>query len=104
MKIKLTLAALLFLLPFNIYGSKGNKKSKIENENLPDIDVFDGLEHDDKTSRPAVRTVARRYSGGHHDLQRFKTLISPSNVAQNANPGTVLETAHPEDSKTPPIC
>ena len=29
-----------------------------------------------------------------------KTSISPSNIAQNANPGTVLKTAHPEDSKT----
>ena len=45
-----------------------------------------------------------RYSAGHHDLQQSKTLISPSNVAQNANPGTVLETARPEDSKTPPTC
>ena len=44
------------------------------------------------------------YSAGHHDLHRSKTLISPSNVAQNANPGTVLETARPEDSKTPPTC
>ena len=44
------------------------------------------------------------YSAGHHDLHRSKTLISPSNNAQNANPGTVLETARPEDSKTPPTC
>ena len=34
----------------------------------------------------------------------LKPLISPSNVAQNANPGTVLETARPEDSKTTPTC
>ena len=34
----------------------------------------------------------------------LKPSISPSNVAQNANPGTVLETARPEDSKTPPTC
>ena len=33
-----------------------------------------------------------------------KPSISPSNVAQNANLGTVLETARPEDSKTPPTC
>ena len=46
----------------------------------------------------------KKYSAGHHDLHRSKTLISPSNVAQNANPGTVLETARPEDSKTPPTC
>ena len=44
------------------------------------------------------------YSGGHHDLQRSKSSISLSNVALNANPGTVLETACPEDSKTPPTC
>ena len=49
-------------------------------------------------------TLASIYSAGHHDLHRSKTLISPSNVAQNANPGTVLETARPEDSKTPPTC
>ena len=34
----------------------------------------------------------------------LKPSISPSNVALNSNPGTVLETAHPEDSKTPPTC
>ena len=33
-----------------------------------------------------------------------KPLISPSNVALNANPETVLKSAHPEDSKTPPTC
>ena len=33
-----------------------------------------------------------------------KPSISPSNLAQNANPGTVLKTARPEDSKTPPTC
>ena len=44
------------------------------------------------------------YSGGHHDLQRSKSSISLSNVALNANPRTVLETARPEDSKTPPTC
>ena len=44
------------------------------------------------------------YSGGHHDLHQWKPSISPSNVALNSNPGTVLETARPEDSKTPPTC
>ena len=34
----------------------------------------------------------------------LKPSISPLNVAQNVNPGTVLETACPEDSKTPPTC
>ena len=33
-----------------------------------------------------------------------KPAISPSNVAQNANSGTVLDSARPEDSKTPPTC
>ena len=33
-----------------------------------------------------------------------KPSISPSNFAQNANPGTVLKTARPEDSKTPTTC
>ena len=44
------------------------------------------------------------YSGGHHDLYQCKPLISPSNVALNSNPGTVLKSARPEDSKTPPTC
>ena len=34
----------------------------------------------------------------------LKPSVSPSNVAQNENQGTVLETACPEDSKTPPTC
>ena len=33
-----------------------------------------------------------------------KPAISPSNIAQNTNPGTVLDSARPEDSKTPPTC
>ena len=41
--------------------------------------------------------ATRTYSG-------LKPSISPSNVALNSNPGTVLETACPEDSKTPPTC
>ena len=44
-----------------------------------------------------------RYSGGHHDLYQCKPSISTSNVALNANPGTVLKTACPEDFKTPNI-
>ena len=39
-----------------------------------------------------------KYSGGHHDLYRCKPSISTSNVALNANPGTVLKSACPEDS------
>ena len=42
------------------------------------------------------------YSGGHQHLQQWKTSISPSNVALNTNPGTVLKSACPEGSKTPP--
>ena len=58
------LAALLFLLPYNICGSKENENYRMETENLPNIDVSDGLdmEHDDKTSGPAVKTVMRRES------------------------------------------
>ena len=37
-------------------------------------------------------------------MQLSKSSISLSNVALNSNPGTVLETARPEDSKTPPTC
>ena len=43
--------------------------------------------------------------GGHHTVVATRTCsglkpsISPSNVALNSNPGTVLETARPEDSK-----
>ena len=44
------------------------------------------------------------YSGGQLDLQRCKPSITTSNVALNVNPGTVLKTARPEDSKTPPTC
>ena len=47
------LAALLFLLPSYICGSKEIKNFNIETEKLPNIDVFNGLdkEHDDKTWR-----------------------------------------------------
>ena len=34
----------------------------------------------------------------------LKPAISPSNVAQNANPGAVLDSARPENSKTPLTC
>ena len=59
MWIKLMLAAFLFLLTSNICGSKENKNSNIESENLPNIDVFNRLdiEHGDKTSGPAVKTA-----------------------------------------------
>ena len=40
----------------------------------------------------------KTYSGGHHDLYQCKPSISTSNVALNANPGTVLKSACPEDS------
>ena len=61
MRVKLVLAALLFLLPYNICGSKEDQKSKVQCENLANIHVSDGLVTDqDKTSRPAVKTVARR--------------------------------------------
>ena len=61
MRIKLVLAALLFLLPSNICGSKEDQKSNVESKNLANIDVSDGLVTDpDKTSGPAVKTVARR--------------------------------------------
>ena len=61
MRIKLVLAALLFLLPSNICGSKEDQNSNVESKNLANIDVSDGLVTDhDKTSRPAVKTVARR--------------------------------------------
>ena len=51
------LAAVLFLLPSNICGSKEIKNSSIETENQPNIDVSVGLDYDDKTSEPAVKTV-----------------------------------------------
>ena len=59
MRIKLMLAALLFLLPSIICGSKENKNYKIETEN---IDISNGLEneHDDRTNRPSVKTMDRR--------------------------------------------
>ena len=43
MRIKLMLAALLFLLPSNISGSKEDKISNIETENRPNIDASNGL-------------------------------------------------------------
>ena len=52
--------------------------------------------------RPSIEPV--KYSGGHHDLYWCKPSISTSNVALNANPGTVLKSACPEDSKSPPTC
>ena len=52
----------------------------------------------------AVMEYFQIYSGGHHDLYRCKPSISISNVALNANPGTVLKSACPEDSKTLPTC
>ena len=56
------LAALLFLLPSNICGSKEDKISNIETGNLPNIDVSNGLnmEQDNKTRGPAVKTAGRR--------------------------------------------
>ena len=51
MRIKLMLAALLFLRPSNICCSKENKDSNVETENLPHIDLSIGpdIKHDDKT-------------------------------------------------------
>ena len=45
-----------------------------------------------------------KYIGGQYDLWQCKPSISPSNNALNANPGTVLESARPDDSKTTPTC
>ena len=42
------------------------------------------------------------YSGGKQHLGQEKPLISPVNLAQILNPRTVLKSARPEDSKTPP--
>ena len=39
--------------------------------------------------------------GGKQHLQQWKTSISPSNVTLTTNPGTVLKSACPEDSKIP---
>ena len=44
------------------------------------------------------------YSGGKQHLGQEKPLISPINLAQISNPRTVLKSARPEDSKTPPEC
>ena len=65
MRIKLILAALLFLLPSIVCGSKEDKKSNIKTEILPDTDVSDreDIEHDEKISGPAVKTVDTR---GHY--------------------------------------
>ena len=43
-----------------------------------------------------------KYSGGHRHLGQEKPLISPINLAQIPNPGTVLKSARPEDFKTVP--
>ena len=60
MRIKLVLAALLLLLPYNIFGSEEDN-SNAEIENLPNMDVSDGLvtEHY-KTSEPAVKSGERK--------------------------------------------
>ena len=64
MRIKLMLAALLFLLPSIICGSKESKSSEIGIENLPDIDVSDELdaEFDNETTQP---TFLRRCQPSH---------------------------------------
>ena len=46
--------------------------------------------------------MVAKYSGQQQHLGHLIPLISPINLAQNSNPGTVLESAHPEDSETPP--
>ena len=45
-----------------------------------------------------------KYSSGKGNLGQEKPLISPINLAQISNPRTVLKSARPEDSKTPPEC
>ena len=62
MRVKLVLAALLLILPCNICCSKEDQKSNLETQNLIKNDVSDGkfIVIDDKTSGPAVKTVARR--------------------------------------------
>ena len=44
------------------------------------------------------------YSALTQHLGHLKPLISTSNLYQNANPVTVLNSACSEDSKTPPTC
>ena len=44
------------------------------------------------------------YSVRQGNLGQEKPLISPINLAQISNPRTVLKSARPEDSKTPPEC
>ena len=68
MRINLVLTTLLFLLPSNINCSskeEENKNSSLETENLPNIDVSNGLniEYINKTSGPAVKIVERREAG-----------------------------------------
>ena len=57
MRIIPMLAVLLLLLPSNICDSKEDKNYNIETENLPHIDVSDGLHfgHDVKTNGPAIK-------------------------------------------------
>ena len=48
--------------------------------------------------------LLKKYSLGQGNLGQEKPLISPTNLAQISNPRTVLKSARPEDSKTPPEC
>ena len=72
------LAAILFLLLSNICGSEEDKYYKIETENLPNIDVSNGLdEFDYKTNGPAVKTVDRREAAVlTYDYAEYTTLNS----------------------------
>ena len=63
MRVKLGMTVLLFLLPFNVYGSKDNQKDG----NLTSKDISNGKAPDttnarfaENTSGKAVKTVVRR--------------------------------------------
>ena len=94
----------------HVTGDTKERESALDRSMMVSIEGLECFESEFNASlsgpsrRRGKFIVSSLYSGGHHDLQRSKSSISLSNVALNANPGTVLETARPEDSKTPPTC
>ena len=66
-------------------------------EQSPEVEFFLNFLHENGRLPSHTVVATRTFTG-------LKPSISPSNVALNSNPGTVLETARPEDSKTPPTC
>ena len=62
------------------------------------------LTHDHASDPKSKGSGFDIYSARKGNFGQEKPLISPINLAQISNPRTVLKSARPEDSKTPPEC